>query len=162
GHPAHGGRDLRRLRPLAAARYPLRTGRGTPLPSPRRPRRGHRRHRDPRLPLPAMGVQDLTPQLRTRLLRVERLVGLFVRLAALALIAGFAYYLYYTAVRKGWFVPKASYYTLLRSAEGIGVGDPIALAGFSVGEVTLIDTEPPGAEFPVFLAFRIRRPYYGY
>lgn len=109
-----------------------------------------------------MGVQDLTPQLRTRLQRVEMVVGLFVGLAALALVGGFAYYLRYTAVRKGWFVPKASYYTLLRSAEGISLGDPIALAGFSVGEVTLIDTQPPGQEYPVFLEFRIRSPYYGY
>lgn len=109
-----------------------------------------------------MGLQDLTPQLRTRLQRVEKIVGLFVGLAALALVGGFAYYLYFTAARKGWFVPKAPYYTFLRSAAGISIGDPVELAGFSVGEVTDIDTEPPGAEFPVFLAFRIRRPYYGY
>jgi ABC-type transporter Mla subunit MlaD len=109
-----------------------------------------------------MGLQDLTPRLRTRLQRVERIVGLFVGLAALALVGGFAYYLYFTAARKGWFVPKTPYYTFLHSAAGIGVGDPIDLAGFSVGEVTLIDTEPPGAPYPVFLAFRIRRPYYGY
>jgi ABC-type transporter Mla subunit MlaD len=109
-----------------------------------------------------MGVQDLTPQLRTRLQRVELVVGLFVGLAALALIGGFAYYLHYTAARKGWFVPKASYYTLLRSADGINLGDPIVLAGFSVGEVTRIDTQPPGDEYPVYLAFRIRQPYYGY
>jgi ABC-type transporter Mla subunit MlaD len=109
-----------------------------------------------------MALQDLTPQLRTRLRRMEQVVGLFVGLAALVLAGGFVYYLWYTAARKGWFVPKAPYFTVLKSAEGINVGDPITLAGFDVGEVTGIDAEPPGAEFPVFLAFRIRRPYYGY
>jgi hypothetical protein len=36
----------------------------------------------------AVGVQDLTPQLRTRLSRVERVVGVFVSLATLLLLAG--------------------------------------------------------------------------
>jgi ABC-type transporter Mla subunit MlaD len=109
-----------------------------------------------------MGIEDLTPQLRTRLRRVERLVGVFVGLAVFGLIGGFAWYFYQTAVRKGWFVAKAPYYTLLHSAEGVNVGDPVTLAGFTVGEVTTIEAEPPGAERPVFLGFRIRRPYYGY
>lgn len=38
-----------------------------------------------------MAVQDLTPQLRTRLSRVERAVGWFVILATLLLLASFAY-----------------------------------------------------------------------
>jgi len=36
-----------------------------------------------------MALQDLTPQLRTRLNRMERAVGWFVVLAAVLLILGF-------------------------------------------------------------------------
>src|SRR5256885_3238510 len=53
-----------------------------------------------------MALQDLTPQLRTRLGRMERAVGIFVGLATLLLLSGFLYYLYHTAVRKGWFLKK--------------------------------------------------------
>ena len=49
-----------------------------------------------------MPVQDLTPQLRTRLSQVERAVGWFVLVATLLLLAGFAYYVYHTAERKGF------------------------------------------------------------
>ena len=48
-----------------------------------------------------MALQDLTPQLRTRLNRMERVVGWFVLLATLLLLFGFGYYLYKTAERKG-------------------------------------------------------------
>ena len=65
-----------------------------------------------------MALQDLTPQLRTRLSRVERMVGLFVSVAAILLVFGFCYYLYHTAKRKGWFLNKASYFTYLHSAAG--------------------------------------------
>jgi hypothetical protein len=50
-----------------------------------------------------MGLQDLTPQLRTRLNRMERAVGWFVFLATALLIFGFGYYIYKTAQSKGWF-----------------------------------------------------------
>ena len=50
-----------------------------------------------------MALQDLTPQLRTRLNRMERAVGWFVLMATALLIFGFAYYLHNTAKRKGWF-----------------------------------------------------------
>ena len=50
-----------------------------------------------------MALQDLTPQLRTRLSRMERAVGWFVFLAMLLLAFGFVYYVYATAERKGWF-----------------------------------------------------------
>lgn len=109
-----------------------------------------------------MALQDLTPQLRTRLRRVERIVGLFVLLAALVLAAGFAYYLYHTAARKGWFVPKCPYYTFVMSGEGLKVGDPVVLMGFTVGEITLIEAMPPGSWYKVYVGFEIRRPYYGY
>src|SRR2546426_1570602 len=99
-----------------------------------------------------MALQDLTPQLRTRLLRVEKVVGLFIGLATLILIAGFVYYIYHTAERKGWFVAKCPYYTYVQSAEGIKVGDDIVLMGFSVGKITDITAQPPGSYYKVFVA----------
>lgn len=109
-----------------------------------------------------MALQDLTPQLRTRLRRVEKVVGLFVALATLLLVAGFAYYIYHTAQRKGWFTPKCRYYTYVKSAEGLKVGDDVVLMGFKVGQITEITAEPPGAYYKVFVGFEVMRPYYGY
>ena len=57
-----------------------------------------------------MALQDLTPQLRTRLSRMERAVGLFVVIAAGLLLFGFGYYIYTTAERKGWFKTKAPFF----------------------------------------------------
>ena len=51
-----------------------------------------------------MPLQDLTPQLRTRLNRAEQFVGWFVGLALAGLLAVFAYYIFYTAKQKGWFL----------------------------------------------------------
>ncbi|MCX8109520.1 MAG: MCE family protein, partial [Verrucomicrobiae bacterium] len=108
-------------------------------------------------------MQDLTPQLRTRLSRVERAVGCFVLLATLILAAGFSYYIYHTAKRKGWFDVKVSYCTTLPySAAGLRVGDPVKLMGFDVGEITRIDTQPPEDIFNVYVEFQIRTPYFGY
>jgi ABC-type transporter Mla subunit MlaD len=109
-----------------------------------------------------MGLQDLTPQLRTRLRRVEKIVGVFVAVATLLLFAGFFYYLWHTAKRKGWFVEHCPYHTFVQSAEGLNLGDPIMLMGFSVGEITSIEAQPPGSYYHVFVAFEVRRPYYGY
>ncbi|NQU10114.1 MCE family protein [bacterium] len=109
-----------------------------------------------------MALQDLTPQLRTRLRRVERIVGAFVTIASLLLLAGFAYYLYHTAVRRGWFVPKCPYYTFAMSAEGLHVGDPVVMMGFSVGKITMIEAQPPDSYYSVYVGFEILRPYYGY
>jgi hypothetical protein len=50
-----------------------------------------------------MPTQDLTPQLRTRLSRLEKVVGWFVTVATLLLIAGLGFYIHNLAVRKGWF-----------------------------------------------------------
>jgi phospholipid/cholesterol/gamma-HCH transport system substrate-binding protein len=109
-----------------------------------------------------MALQDLTPQLRTRLRRVERLVTLFVVAATVLLMAGFVYYLYHTAARKGWFTPKVKYYTLLMSGEGLKVGDAVVMMGFSVGEITQVEAQPPDSYYAVYIEFTIRRPYYGY
>ncbi|MBI3849647.1 MAG: MCE family protein [Verrucomicrobia bacterium] len=110
-----------------------------------------------------MALQDLTPQLRTRLSKVERVVGWFVIVAALLLVTGFVYYVYQTAKRKGWFLTQAPYYTFVQSAAGLKVGDPVKLMGFDVGEITEIEAQPPDDPlFNVFIAFRIKSPYYGY
>ena len=111
-----------------------------------------------------MPVQDLTPQLRTRLSRVERVVGLFVSVATLLLIGGFAFYIYQTGLRKGWWVFKAKYHTFVESAAGLGVGGDVRLLGFSVGKITRVDAMPPdllqyGA---VYLEFYVMAPYDGY
>jgi phospholipid/cholesterol/gamma-HCH transport system substrate-binding protein len=109
-----------------------------------------------------MAIQDLTPQLRTRLRRVEKIVGVFVLLAALVLLVGFGYYLYHTGQRKGWFIPKCPYFTFVDNAAGLKVGDPIVLMGFEVGNISVITAQPPGAEHRVFVGMEVRQPYYGY
>src|SRR5580692_3769036 len=109
-----------------------------------------------------MAIQDLTPQLRTRLRRVEKIVGLFVLLAVIGLVVGFAYYLYQTAKSRGWFIQKCPYFTFVDSGEGLKVGDPVMLMGFEVGNITVITAQPPGAEHRVYVGLEIRSPYYGY
>jgi ABC-type transporter Mla subunit MlaD len=94
--------------------------------------------------------------------RLERWVGVFVVAAVLLLLAGFAYYLYRTAERKGWRVPRVPYYTFVTTADGLEVGDPVQLMGFDIGEITVIDAQPPGSYYNVFVGLEIKRPYYGY
>lgn len=109
-----------------------------------------------------MALQDLTPQLRTRLRRVEKVVTAFVVLATLLLLGGFAYYLYHTAARKGWFIPKVPYYTYAMSAEGLNPGDTVMLMGRPVGTITKVDPQPPGSWYKIFVGFEVQRPHYGY
>jgi ABC-type transporter Mla subunit MlaD len=109
-----------------------------------------------------MALQDLTPQLRTRLSRMERAVGWFVLLATVLLAAGFAYYIYNTAARKGWFLQKVDYQTCLNTATGIKAGDPVMLMGFKVGEITGVEANDPWAYYGVTVNFRVRTPYFGY
>ena len=110
-----------------------------------------------------MALQDLTPQLRTRLNRMERAVGWFVLLATALLFFGFGYYLYNTAQRKGWFVTKAPYFTLIDRATGLKVGDPVKLMGFEVGSITRIEAQPPDDfYYNVYVEFEIKAPHYGY
>lgn len=110
-----------------------------------------------------MALQDLTPQLRTRLSRVERIVGVFVILAAMLMMAGFIYYIYATAQRKGWFVTKVTYHTFVDSATGFLVGNPVRLMGFTAGEITKILPEPPETYYRnVYIEFVVREPYFGY
>lgn len=109
-----------------------------------------------------MALQDLTPQLRTRLSRMERAVGWFVILAVVILGFGFVYYVYTTAERKGWFVTKAKYFTFLESASGLKPGDPVNLMGFNVGQIIRIDAQPPWNPYNVYVEFEVKAPYYGY
>jgi ABC-type transporter Mla subunit MlaD len=110
-----------------------------------------------------MALQDLTPQLRTRLSRMERAVGLFVIVAAALLAFGFIYYVYATAERKGWFKIKAHYFTFTEAATGLKEGDPVRLMGLDVGQITKIETMP-GDDFErnIYVEFSLKDPYYDY
>jgi hypothetical protein len=114
-----------------------------------------------------MGVQDLTPQLRTRLSRVERIVGVFVSLATLLLLAGFAYYVYHTGQRKGWWKFKARYHTFVESGAGLGIGGDVKLLGFNVGRITKVEALSAediiyGDYGNVYIEFYVLDPYQGY
>lgn len=110
-----------------------------------------------------MPVQDLTPQLRTRLSRVERVVGVFVSLATLLLLVGFGYYVYHTGARKGWWTFKAKYHTFVDSGAGLNVGGDVRLLGFSVGKITEVTAMPPFNDYgAVYLAFYVLDPFQGY
>lgn len=109
-----------------------------------------------------MALQDLTPQLRTRLSRMERAVGWFVVLAAALLLFGFGFYIYKTAERKGWFTPKFKYQTSLNDASGLKIGDPVKLMGFNVGQITTVIPNEPDAYFGVTIQFEVLKPHYGY
>ena len=110
-----------------------------------------------------MALQDLTPQLRTRLSRMERAVGWFVVLAMLLLAFGFVYYVYHTAERKGWFLTKAPYYTYTDRATGLKRGDPVMLMGLDVGQITRMEPMPPSNfRYNICIEFEIKDPYYGY
>lgn len=111
-----------------------------------------------------MALQDLTPQLRTRLSRLERVVGIFVAVATVLLLAALGYYVYSTAERKGWFKQKLPYFTFVRSGTGLQVGDPIRLMGFTAGRIVEIEAMPPYEDQfgDVYVRFVVLEPYYGY
>lgn len=109
-----------------------------------------------------MALNDLTPQLRTRLSRMERAVGWFVLLATALLIFGFAYYLVVMAERKGWFIKKIRYQTFVQSGAGLKVGDPVKLMGFDVGQITAVVPNEPYEYYNITVYFEIKHPHYGY
>lgn len=109
-----------------------------------------------------MPLQDLTPQLRTRLSRLERWVGLFVTVATVLLLVGLAYYVTQTARRKGWGKQKLPYFLLVDSATGIQVGGRVKLMGFDIGEITEIIAGEPYDPYNVYVQIRIWEPFYGY
>jgi ABC-type transporter Mla subunit MlaD len=94
---------------------------------------------------------------------MERAVGWFVILAMLLLGFGFVYYVYNTAERKGWFLTKARYFTFVKSATGLKVGDPVVLMGFDAGEITEVKPMPADQfDYNVFIQFELKSPNYGY
>ena len=109
-----------------------------------------------------MALQDLTPNLRTRLNRVEHVVGVFVLLAVVLLLGGFCYYVWYTAKKKGWFEAKAPFFCYVDSANGLSEGQPIKMMGFDVGEITRITAEEPHRPENVYIEFIIKGEYIGY
>ena len=110
-----------------------------------------------------MALHDLTPQLRTRLSQLERVVGWFVTIATLLLAFGLAYYAYQLAERRGAFKKKMPYFAFVRNATGLKVGDPVRMMGFNAGEIVEITPQPPDdAYFNVYVRFRIIEPYDGY
>jgi ABC-type transporter Mla subunit MlaD len=109
-----------------------------------------------------MAVQDLTPQLRTRLSRLEKVVGWFVTIATVLLFAGLGLYVYKLAEGKGWFKTKAPYFTYLKTAIGVKPGDKVQLMGFPIGEITVVEAEAPESGENVYVEFQIFEPYYGY
>jgi len=90
-----------------------------------------------------MPLQDLTPQLRTRLNRMEKATGFFILTALFLLVFGFCYYVYKVAEGRGWFADKAKYHTFAKSAAGLHVGDHVKFLGFDVGEITQIKEMSP-------------------
>lgn len=113
-----------------------------------------------------MPLQDLTPQLRTRLSRLESVVGWFVLLAGLVLVVGFVYYVWHTAQRKGWFQEKVLFSTFVNTAGGLKQGDPVRLMGFPIGEVTRVVPNDPNFQYGnITIFFVVRRDanhYCGY
>ena len=112
-----------------------------------------------------MALQDLTPQLRTRLNRMERAVGVFMLLATALLLFGFGYYIYSTAKTRGWFTVKAQFYTYADSGAGLVEGDQIKLMGFNAGQITEVTGGPPwgpGSEHNVYIKFEVLEKFYGY
>ncbi len=110
-----------------------------------------------------MALQDLTPQLRTRLSRMERAVGWFVLLAFAILLFGFGYYAYHIAKRKGWFLTKATFFTYTEDATGLKVGDPVTLMGSPAGEITSILPMPADQfVYNVYIEFELQWPHFEY
>jgi len=109
-----------------------------------------------------MALQELTPQLRTRLSRMERAVGWFVFVATALLLFGFGYYIYHTAERKGWFVIKAKFHTYVQSSAGLNVGDPVYMMGFPVGQIDSVHPMQPRDPHNVEVVFEIRDPFFRY
>ncbi|HWF19227.1 MAG TPA: hypothetical protein VG754_08165, partial [Verrucomicrobiae bacterium] len=113
-----------------------------------------------------MPLQDLTPQLRTRLNRMERAVGWFIMLATLLLLVGLGYYIYKAAESRGWFKIKAQYFVYTERGDGLAVGGPVNLMGFNVGRILEIKPMPPMwgqiVTNNVYVKFEVLEPNFGY
>lgn len=114
-----------------------------------------------------MAIQDLTPQLRTRLRKVEWMVLSFVTGALLVAALAVSWWIKKTGDVRGWFVLQTPYYTYLETASGVRVGTPVKMLGFTVGQVTEIEAENDNAwtrahRYNVFVKLMVRHPYEGY
>ncbi len=114
-----------------------------------------------------MALQDLTPQLRTRLRKVEWVVVLFLGGAVVVALVGLGFFIKTTGDKRGWWVKQVPYYTYLRDGSSVKVGTPVKMLGFTIGEVVQIDTAPDDSwhrseGFNVFVRFLVRDPYQGY
>ncbi len=113
-----------------------------------------------------MPLQDLTPQLRTRLNRMERAVGWFIMVATLLLLAGLGYYVYKTAESKGWFKIKAEYFIYSERGDGLKVGNTVNIMGFPAGQIMEIVEQPPTwgqtSTNNVYIRFEVLEPHFGY
>lgn len=109
-----------------------------------------------------MPLQDLTPQLRTRLNRMEKAVGWFVFLASALLLFGFGYYIYHTAEHKGWFKTKAPFRIFVKTSQGLEPGDPVYMMGFAVGAITSVEPQQPYETNNVKVEFEVTEPYFRY
>jgi hypothetical protein len=117
-----------------------------------------------------MALQDLTPQLRTRLRKVEWFVVLFLGGTLVLMIVSLAWFIKKTGDARGWWVTEVPYYTFLPNASGIKIGSPVQMIGFKVGQVTKVEAVELAklrswdyyGSHPVFVAFNVREPYPGY
>jgi ABC-type transporter Mla subunit MlaD len=109
-----------------------------------------------------MPIQDLTPQLRTRLSRVERAVGWFITMATVLLFIALGYYFYYSAQRRGWFDTKIAYQTSVNDVSLLKEGDPVKVMGKIIGKITKIELNDPGEYYGATVFFQVRHPYEGY
>ena len=78
------------------------------------------------------------------------------------MLAGFAYYIYHTAERKGWFKTKVVYSTGLNNAAGLNPGDPVKLMGFTVGRLLEVIPNDPKDWYGVTVRFEVVEPNFGY
>ena len=117
-----------------------------------------------------MALQDLTPQLRTRLRKVEWFVVLFLGGTLVLMVTSLGWFIKKTGDARGWWVTEVPYYTYLPNASGIKVGSPVQMIGFKVGQVTKIEAVGLAdlrswsyyGTNPVFVGFNVREPYPGY
>lgn len=112
-------------------------------------------------------MQDLTPQIRTRLRRVEWLVLAFLIGTGLLFLSALGWWIKTTGDARGWFVIEVPYYTYLENAGAIREGTPVKMMGFTIGKVESVTTAEDNSfnrlnKFNVFVHFLVREPYYGY
>jgi ABC-type transporter Mla subunit MlaD len=114
-----------------------------------------------------MALQDLTPQLRTRLNRVEKLVGLFLFVAVACVGVGLYFYVRHVLKSRGYGLKKIPYYTYVADSTGLQKNTPVKMMGFTVGEVTEVDRGPDmywmvQSNLNVVVKFIVREPYFDY